>query len=231
MLLGAALVVAGALVFLLPPLTRDDHAVNATPSPPPLQQISVIQVPGGGRACLANVVLDAGSQVAHFQVGTFGKPGPPLAVTAAGRHYAVPAGFPDNTPLAVALRPPAGNVATTFCIRDGGRRRIALYASAELRTRSRVAVTVNGHPVGADATLTLDRRQARSVLDQLSSVVVRTTRWRPGVAPWFVWLLGVLVLLGVPGGVLWALGRSVREEALEPVPERFGARVGDDVAR
>ena len=228
---AAVLIVLGALLMLLPSLRRDRPRVDATPAPPPLSSIALINVPGGRRACLANVVLDSGSQLARFTVGTYGRPGPPLLVTAAGRRYRVPRGFPDNAHLTVALRPPRRPIETTFCIANAGRRKIALYGSDELRTRSRVVVTVDGRRIAPDVTLTLDRRTSASVLDQLGDVVTRTTRWRPGVGEPVVWALIVLVLLGVPGGVLWAFSRALAEDAVEPRGEVRAGDVGDRVAR
>jgi hypothetical protein len=227
----AALIVLGALVVLLPSLLRDRPRVDATPSPPPLSSVALVNVPGAQRACLRNVVLDRGSQLARFTVGTYGRPGPALAVTAAGRRYRVPAGFPDNAHLTVALAPPATPTATSFCITNTGRRTIALYGSDELRTRSRVEVTVGGKPVGADVTLTLDRRTSASVLDQLGAVVERTTRWRPGVGEPVVWALILLVLIAVPGGVLWAFSRALAEDAAQPGGELGSGEVRDRVAR
>jgi hypothetical protein len=227
----AALIVLGALVVLLPGLLRDRPRVDATPAPPPLAAIALVKVAGGQRACLGNVVLDSGSQLARFTVGTYGRPGPELRVSAAGRRYRVPAGFADNAHLTVALRPPPRPTATTFCISNTGRRTIALYGSDELRSRSRVVVTVAGRRIAPDVTLTLDRRTPASVLDQLGDVVARTTRWHPGVSEPVVWALIVLVLLGVPGGTLWAFSRALAEDAVEPRGELGAREVRDRVAR
>jgi hypothetical protein len=230
-LFAAALVVLGAAVVLVPGLLRDRPRVDATPGPPPLSSVALVKVPGGGRACLGNVVLDPGSELATFTVGTYGRPGPALDVTAAGRRYRVARGFADNAHLAVALKPPPRAVPTTFCIANTGRRAIALYGSDELRTRSRETVTVGGRAVGPDVTLTLERRAPASVLDELGDVIARTTRWRPGVGEPLVWALAVLVLLGVPGLALWGFSASLAEDAVEPVGEGGGAEVGRDVAR
>jgi hypothetical protein len=227
----AALVVLGGAIVLLPGLLRDRPRVDATPSPPPLSSIALVKVPGGERACLANVVLDAGSDIARFTVGTFGRPGPALAVTAAGRRYRVARGFADNARLAVALDPPRRPVETSFCIANQGRRSIALYGSDELRTRSRVTVTVGGRAVAPDVTLTLDRRRPASVLGELGAVVAHTARWRGGIGRPVVWALLVLVLLGVPGGALWAFSRALAEDAVEPGGELGPGEVGRHVAR
>jgi hypothetical protein len=224
-LLVVALVLLFALVLFVPPLLDDDHAVDATPAPPPLSEIALVRLPGGERACLANVVLDPGSAVARFQVGTFRRPGPPLEVSAAGRRYSVRGGYRDNAPLAVTLTRPRAPVRTSLCIANRGRVPVALYASDEVRTRSRVVVTAAGRPVSPDVTLTLDRAQPRSVVDQLEEVVDHTARWRPGVQPWFVWLLLVAVLLGVPGLAALALARA------QPGDEGVAADVRDDVPR
>jgi hypothetical protein len=228
---AAALIVIGAALVLAPNVVRDRARVDATPSPPPLSTVALVNVAGGQRACLSNVVLDSGSELARFTVGTYGRPGPRLDVTAAGRHYAVAAGFPDNAHLTVALAPPTRPVATTFCIANGGPRTIALYGSDELRTRSRVAVTVGGRPVAPDVTLTLDRRTSASVLDQLGDVVSRTTRWRPGVGRPVVWALILLVLVAVPAGTLWAFSRALAEDAVEPRAELGSGEIRDRVAR
>jgi hypothetical protein len=211
----AALVVLGGGLVLVPGLLRDRPRVDATPSPPPLSSIALVKVTAGERACLSNVVLDPGSQLAHFQVGSFGRPGPALVVTAAGRRYRVAGGYPDNARLTVALTPRRAPLATRFCIANSGRRAIALYGSDELRTRSRVAVTVAGRPVAPDVTLTLDRRRPASILSQVGDVVTRTTRWRPRVGRPVVWALLALVLLGVPGCALWAFSRALAEQSRE----------------
>jgi hypothetical protein len=227
----AALVVLGAGLALVPGLLRDRPRVDATPSPPPLSSIALVKVAGGERACLSNVVLDPGSQLAHFQVGSFGRPGPALVVTAARQRYRVAGGYPDNARLTVALNPPRAPVATHVCIANTGRSPIALYGSDELRTRSRVAVTVGGRPVAPDVTLTLDRRRPASILSRLGDVVTRTTRWRPGIGRPVVWALLALVLLAVPGGTLWAFSRALAEDAVEPRREVGAADVGRHVPR
>jgi hypothetical protein len=230
-LFAAALVVLGAAILLAPGLVRDRPRVDATPGPPPLSSVALVTVPGGRRACLGNVVLDPGSQLATFTVGTYGRPGPALDVTTGGRRYRVARGFADNAHLTVALAPPPRATATTFCIANTGRRPIALYGSDELRTRSRETVTVGGRAVGPDVTLTLARRAPASVVGELGDVIANTTRWRPGVGEPVVWALLVLVLLGVPGLALWAFSGALAEDVVEPVGERAGAEVGSDVAR
>jgi hypothetical protein len=44
----------------------------------------------------------------------------------------------------------------------------------------------------------------------MGPIIAHMSAFRPGiVGPWLLWPLLVLVVVGVPGGVLWAIHRAV----------------------
>ena len=105
------------------------------------------------------------------------------------------------------VRAPEAAVLTTVCIRNEGRRTIALNASND-RTRSRSTTTVDGQRVAGNFVLVFAERRPASLLEHVPVMLRRMTAFRP-VGEWLLWPLAILFVLGVPAGVLAAYGRSV----------------------
>src|SRR3954467_9059952 len=132
--------VAALVAIVIPFATKDRQASAGTPQPYPLFSTATIAVPPGRQACQDEVVVEARSELASIQVGTFGRPGVPLALTLRGGGYRTTIRarrYADNQVLSLPLRPPPSDRLVVACVRNEGRSRISLYASDEARTHSR----------------------------------------------------------------------------------------------
>src|SRR5437773_2230700 len=69
-------------------LTDHRDVIASTPTPMALGPGTPVELPPGSQACMDNVTLGPDSQVARFGIAdTFGRPGPPLVVSAASGGY------------------------------------------------------------------------------------------------------------------------------------------------
>src|SRR5437763_4754775 len=161
-----ALAVLLALAIAAPHfLTQKRAVIESTPEPPALFTVTPVQLSPGAQACMDSVTFTPRSQVAHFAVADpAGRPGPALALTAAGPGYRfrtrVPAGYPGSGPVLALLEPPPRSLIGSFCIRNVGRGLVALAGTTEGRTVSRSNTSVDGQPSTAHVSLTLQRRNA-----------------------------------------------------------------------
>jgi hypothetical protein len=205
-------------VFIALPYLSDERDLFAAgvPSPPPLQFTSIDQVPGHGRACMTDLALTPQSEKMQFQVGTFRKRGPALTVTINAPGYSsrsrVPAGFEDNAILELGIKPPPSSRLVTLCIRNDGKRKVALYASAD-RAKSRVNVFVNGKQVEATPWLIFGEAEPRTIWQRLPLTFDRVAIFRGFLGhPWLVWTLALLFAIAMPvlmgAGLAAAFGRD-----------------------
>jgi hypothetical protein len=218
--------VLGGLLAARTFLTRDRDLLTTTPQPSPLTALSLVELRGDQRACLEQIVMDERSGRVRFQVATFGRPGSPLRVTIRGRGYrasgSVAAGYPDNETVNAAVRAPGSAQVATVCIRNEGRRKIALYGSQD-RTRSRATTRVDGVPVGPNVVLQFAEARPASLLAHLPVILQRLTIFRP-VGEWLLWPLTILFAIGLPIGVLGAYVRSVGSVEVEDAQAEAAAR-------
>jgi hypothetical protein len=204
-----ALVVFAA--FAVPFVTHKRDQPAAVPDPPPLTQIALDQVDPGKSICISDIAVEEHSEVARFQLGTYGKPGPPLDIVVTGaRGYRAAAreegGYADNEIHSVAIQPPAGDQLVRVCIRNGGQTKIALNAADDF-ARSRARVTVAGQPVRATPTLAFYEAARRAIAERAPVTVERMATFRgPLGYEWLIWLVLALFVAGLPlgiGAVLW----------------------------
>jgi hypothetical protein len=210
-------VLAAFAVFVGKPFLEKQHEFPAeVPSPNPLAVQSLDVVRGGGRVCMTDVAISRQSEQMRFQIGTYGKPGPPLQVSvrAPGYHAAarVAAGWADNLVQHVPLPRPARDQLATVCIRNGGRHKIAFYAAAD-NARSRVRVIIDGRRLVETPQLAFYERGSASIAQRASLTADRLATFR-GVFghEWIVWALAFLFAVAMPalvGAGLWrSLGRD-----------------------
>src|SRR4051812_38546076 len=205
----AAVLVLGALVWVLPWFSRDRDIPAAVPAPRALTAIDTIALAPGQSACARGVAVDRRSGQARFTVATFGRPaGPPLTLAvAAGGYRAVaraPGGYTDNSEQSLAIAAPPRALLGRVCIRNDGDVRVGLAASSD-RTRSRSVAVVAGRPTGKSFWLSFHERSPHTMLARFPETLRRMSTFRPGiVGPWMLWPLALLVVFGLPLGVLWA---------------------------
>lgn len=208
----AVAVLAFAGVAGVPWLTKKRDFPAAVTSPPPVDVVTLVVVPPRERVCMRDVALDPHGDQVRFKVGTYGKPGPPLAVSVRGAGYdatgRLAAGYADNLEHSVAIaRPPRSELATV-CIRNGGRATIAFYG-AHQRSQSRVLVDVGGEPVDASPMLAFYESRPVSIADRLTTTLSRMAVFRgPLGYPAVIWAILALFVVGVPLALGAALARA-----------------------
>lgn len=212
-LAGGLLVLAvGFALFVLPFLMRDRTVLTTTPQPPPLRELALVNVPAGMQTCMDDVVIDEHSERALIKVGTNGRPPSPLRFTLTGpglrQVRRIAPTYADSARISVPVDPPARAVAATVCVRNDGRRMVALYA-AEKNTRS--TTRVEGKQVPVNLELLFAEAEPQSLLDQLPLSIERMQAFRPGAA-WFAWLIAVLFVIGVPLTVVWAFAAGAHAD-------------------
>jgi hypothetical protein len=204
----AAALLLFAVFVAIPFLTKERDIPAAVPSPPPLVATSVDELGGGKRLCMADMAISAETRQLRFKVGTYHRPGPPLAVTVRGLGYragaTVPAGYADNATVAVAVPRLQGSTLVTVCVRNEGARKIGFYAAAD-RAQSRASVSVGGKRVVATPTLTFHEAGPVTVAERAGTIAGRIAVFRGFLDhAWVVWVLALLSLVVVP--VLVAAG-------------------------
>jgi hypothetical protein len=209
----AAFVVAFTVAIAVPFVTKKRDIPAAVPSPSPLVATALDVVPGGGRLCMNDVAISAETQQMRFKLGTYHRPGPPLAASVRGASYrgagTVAPGYADNATLAVDLPRPGQSQLVTVCIRNRGSRKVAFYAAAD-RAESRAGVFIDGKRVVATPTLTFNERKPVTLAERAGVTAGRIAVFRAFLDhAWVVWLLALLVLVVVP--VLVAAGLATAE--------------------
>jgi hypothetical protein len=210
----AAVLAALAGVSFLHFVLVKRELIASTPSPRPLFEVTDLKLPPQQQLCIRDVTIPHDAKRLRVQVRTFGRPGPALDVALRapgyGERLTVPAGYPDLQVTSAPMTPPRTDSLGEVCLRHGGANEIALAASAEDRTRSRPEGVLDGRPERADAYLAFYEAGRSSALSRMGPIVSHMGAFRPGiVGPWLLWPLLVLVVVGVPGGVLWAIHRAV----------------------
>lgn len=203
-----------AVLLVVPFFGKERGVAAAIPQPPPLFAAALIEIGPGERACMGKVTFAPGGEVAQVKVATYARPPVPFTLTlAAGSYRATarqPATYSDNDTVSLAVAAPDRAVRGDACVRNDGRRRLALYG-AEDRTRRRAVTTVGGKPEKANFQLALYGEADANLGDRYDEVTEHATAFRPG-GPWVAWLMSVLVLVGVPAALVGAVACAARED-------------------
>jgi hypothetical protein len=157
---------------------------------------------------MADIAMSAESDQLRFKVGTYRRPGPPLAVSVRGGGYragtAVAGGYADNSTVAADVPAPPSGRLVTVCIGNRGKHKIAFYAAAD-RAQSRAAVYVAGKRVTPTPMLSFNERSRVSLGERAGVIAGRIAVFRGFLDhSWVVWLLAVSSLFIAP--VLIGLG-------------------------
>lgn len=222
--LAAVLTLAVFAVWRYEPfLTQEREVVAATATPDPIAGITPLTLAPANTACLDQVTFDPRGHFALFQVFNGPKKGPPLLLIQKAPGFSattrVPGGYSPN-PMNVRVPTPKQSTMGTFCFRNvgKGKQTIQLTGSIEGRLVSRPNTTVDGGPNAIKVALRFDDKPANLV-----SHIPRTFHDAATLKPipvWFVWLLALLVILGLPAGVIYALGSTA---GAAPLPGRAPA--------
>jgi hypothetical protein len=214
----AVVLLVVALGRMLPFLAEQRQITSAVPVPPPLFRISPVQIDPGRQACADKVALDERSGVAAIHAAPRTAGVPRLAFTARSGAYRARGAFrgglgPHGDVLEASFAAPPGPRSATVCVRNAGRRPVALVGTEEPRTATRSTTTIDGL-TQPDLALTIYEPGRRSLLAAAPEILDRAALYKAGfLRGWMLAPLVLLVVVGVPGGVMWALGRALREEA------------------
>jgi hypothetical protein len=168
---------------------------------------AVARLGPGEQACQQPVDVPAGAAFDRVAlgVGTYGRPGPPLAVTvraASGGGVlasgALPGGYPDRARADVRLdRTVRASQRISVCVEDRGPGRVGLLGDADLAARTSTAVK-DGRPLRRDLSLVFERAP-RSMASEVPAMLERAALFRfPGLGAWAYVILAVLLVVGGP---------------------------------
>jgi hypothetical protein len=211
-LVFAGVVGAGVLALGLTAVT-DERDLAFTLGVNPAQIAAPLNA--GQEVCQGPIDVPERFERVQMKVGTFGRPGQPLDVAVrefpGGRTLAAGAlrgGYADNSTPAVALRSVPDGTRVVVCVRNAGRRQVALYGGAGAAARTSTA-RIGTRNLRTDLTLVFKRDEDRSVMALLPAMFERASLFHPGWAgPWLFWvLLGAVVVL-VPALVWRALAAA-----------------------
>jgi hypothetical protein len=208
----AGVVVLGLAGVLLTAVAREEDLAFTLGVNP--AKVAAVVKPGQ-QACQSPIGVPETAHTVQLEVGTYGRPGPPLAVTAVSDRQklgagSVGAGYADNSTVTAFLGSVPAGRRITLCVRNYGRRQVALYGGGAQADRTSAAF-VDDRKLDTDLTLVFKRAHPRSMLSALPDMFQRAALWRPGWAgTWVFWLLLGLVAVGAPLLLGWALAASER---------------------
>jgi len=211
----AVLLVAGAVLGARYALHDRDYPASV-PQPPPLYRLANVPLVPAARACWGPVVVDTHSERALIRVGTAGKPGVPLTFSLQAPGWTVtrpvPAGYDDNSVLAIDMPRPPRDVGARACIRNDGSAPVALFASDD-RTKAPYETNVGQRTIHAVPDLSFYERARHSIASRLPLTIERVRAFRFGfLRAWLLWPLALLLVAGVPLALIWGYARAVRED-------------------
>ncbi|HTA32100.1 MAG TPA: hypothetical protein VK721_01625 [Solirubrobacteraceae bacterium] len=198
---GGVVLVVLLLAWILPALDSSRRIATEVPQPPPLQSVSLVEIPGGQQACSDQIGLLPGAQVAQMRIGTYGKAPAPLLFALTGPDYRqtipVAPSYVDNGLLEIAFKGSAQALEGSVCLTNLGRTPVALYAAAG-RGESRSSTTVDGHLWPANFDLAFYAAKRQSLLDDAGTIMRRLRLFHAHVGLGLLWVLALLLVIGVP---------------------------------
>jgi hypothetical protein len=213
--------VVGAVRAYLPYVEGERDVIVSTPSLSGIFVRSAVDIGRDERACLSPVPLDPEMTSAEILVNSGTRPPMPLEISVRASGYVArgraPASYPPgvDAPVRVALEAPERPVDGRLCVRNLGRRTVALAGTNEPRSVAVPRVTVDGKlQPPQNIALTIYGDTAESVLEDPGSVVSRASAFTAAYVPtWLAWVLVATLLTGVPAGLVFALAWALRSDA------------------
>jgi len=217
--LAAVLIVGALLVWGIPWLTKPRPDMTSTPTPPPFATITPVLLEPGARACEDEVALSTDTRTVIVLSARFEGTGPPLRVEATAPGYRgrgeVAAGYHGLEGLPATIPAPPRDAIGTVCVENAGRRPALLQGTIEGRIQNRSATSIDDTVIPQKLSLLLSTGQDRSIADRIGQTLDRIAAFKPPVlAPAVLAILALLVLVGVPAGVVYAVWRGIGDEEL-----------------
>jgi hypothetical protein len=222
-----ATIVLFALLFtvkkVLPFLDTRAQEIYATPTTQPTDSASLatIQVPGkGGRVCLDGVEYGPGAKWVYVTVRAERFKTGPIRIEARAPGYRARTtqrgGLAGDVPVIVPIEPARRAVGGgTLCLRNAGRHRVGFFGINPGRGSSPTQTTVDGHDLKQQLSLTLLTSPSSSLGSRLGTMFDHVAAFRP-VTGWQVWLVALLVGIGAPVAIAFALLRAAAQDEQAP---------------
>jgi hypothetical protein len=209
---GVAVLLIGAFLFMRPFATRDRDVIASTPAAAGVfMPLIPIDVKPKSALCVVDLPLDPESKLARLYLYTFGKPGPPLQIEAtSGDAYRYVGRFPGGYKegqVELPLRPPPQAMRGQICVRNEGTTKLGVQATQVGQRFARPRPFVDAQGLEQDVPMTLHEPGQKSLIEQTPRAIDHAAVFVP-LAPWAIWVLLVLALVGIPAGVFFALARA-----------------------
>jgi hypothetical protein len=217
--LAAAAILIGALLWFRPYVTKKQVSISAVAVPNALSVTTPYQLAPGEQACMTAVAVEPNSLAAQFELHPATpspQGGPPVALVLSAPGYRsvsrLAGGYPGGL-ATLPVTPPKHSLLASACFVDEGHTDVVLVGSSEPRTYSRSTMSVGGASVVGDVALTLFDTHPSSLLARAGTIFGHASNLTDHLIPvWLIWILAVLVLFGVPLGVLAAFYTALRED-------------------
>ncbi|HXE44432.1 MAG TPA: hypothetical protein VN635_04460 [Conexibacter sp.] len=177
----------------------------------------------GQQVCQQPIPAAAPFEAVELRVRAQRQPTGPLVVTVVRVADRAPLGrgtLADAAPRAQRRVVAVGHVDVggeiALCVRDAGRRAVALYGGPDQSARTSSAY-LDGRPLDADLDIVFRRADPVSTLTLLPRMLDSAALFRVGwIGPWLYWLLLAAVAIGVPLLLARSLGRATSGEGEPP---------------
>jgi hypothetical protein len=220
-LIGAVVVfVLGALLVVRPFIAYQHDQPSEIPSPASLLATDTVQLRGGQQACFAHAVAEHHSEILRYKVSSPAGPAPEMRVRIFGGGYdytaTIPPGLLDTQTAQAAMPAPPADLPVTVCIANQGPQAVGLFASSDLRSRSRSIAVIGRKSTQKSIWFAFYEPAPRAITERIPATIERMTVFRPHwVKPWLLWIIAVLFLAGTPIAVVWAYLRALREDGVD----------------
>jgi hypothetical protein len=217
--LAAAVLVAGVLLLIGSYLLHKERPIAGTPAPRALFHATIFSLPPRQSACMSPLTFSPKGRTLALQFGETSAAGgsPPIDVrlTAPGYRASAHVAGGSEEQAQVPVHSPRRFVIGSACLTNRGTAPALLAGSTELRSRSRVAMTIGGRPVAGDIALTFLANKSQSRLSRIGEVFEHASILTDRLIPvWLVWIIAVLTVLSVPLATVALFYRALREDGV-----------------
>jgi hypothetical protein len=210
-LLAFAAAIALAIAGLAVTMASDDRPEAFTLGVVPREVAAVLR--SGEQVCQLPINVPADAAAAGLQIGTYRHPGQPLELTVRSRsgvsgRARLKGGYPDNSKQRARVGGIGAGQRISLCVRNLGRRRVALYGGTAGAAR-RTAAFLEGKYQPTDLTLVFYRQSPRSALAAVPDVFERASLFHATwIDSWLLWVMAAVVVIGVPLVLVRALAAA-----------------------
>jgi hypothetical protein len=209
-----------AVAWGIPFLNKARPDRTSTPTPPPFSTIAPIVLKPGQQACESLVALSPDTRTVTVLSAQFDGTGPRLQVEATAPGYRgtgeIAAGYGGLTSLPASIPAPPRNAIGQVCVRNTGTKATQLQGTTEGRIQNRNVTSVDGEQIPEKLSLLLSEATDRSIADRPGQILDRISAFKPPIVDSVsLSIFLVLLLIGAPLGVLYAIWRGISADEPE----------------